>query len=356
MEWKTIVIAVLVVSLCFLAIPFKVQPSETKEDVKLFEEYVTKHNKSYRRDVHEYDKRFKSFQTSLRHIERMNGLRTSKESAYYGLTEFSDMSPEEFLQVSLRERKMASKNSSEVYERRKRGVSNLLVGTGAKGTKELPLKFDWREKGAVGPIRSQGNCGACWAFSTVQVVESMAAIANGTLPSLSVQEMIDCARNNNFGCEGGDICSLLGWLLATKMKILPETSYPLTRKTDVCKIDKSNKATPGFRITDYTCDSFVDNEQKLLAAIAYHGPVAVAVNALTWQNYLGGIIQYHCDGSFVSLNHAVQIVGYDNTAAIPYYIVKNSWGPSFGNKGYVYIAIGSNLCGIANQVSSIDIS
>lgn len=89
----------------------------------------------------------------------------------------------------------------------------------------------------------------------------------------------------------------------------------------------------------------MDAESKLLTTLVTHGPVAVAVNAVSWQNYLGGIIQYHCDGSFKSLNHAVQIVGYDLTAGIPHYIVKNSWGPIFGDKGYLYVAIGKNLCG-----------
>lgn len=83
--------------------------------------------------------------------------------------------------------------------------------------------------------------------------------------------------------------------------------------------------------------------------------MAAAVNALTWQNYLGGVIQYHCDGSFGALNHAVQIVGYDNTAVSPFYIVRNSWGSLFGDNGYAYIGIGNNLCGIANQVSSLNV-
>lgn len=92
--------------------------------------------------------------------------------------------------------------------------------------------------------------------------------------------------------------------------------------------------------------SFVDAEDELLITLASHGPVAAAVNALSWQNYLGGIIQYHCDGSFENLNHAVQIIGYDKSAAIPHYIIKNSWGPKFGDEGYIYIGIGNNLCGI----------
>lgn len=91
----------------------------------------------------------------------------------------------------------------------------------------------------------------------------------------------------------------------------------------------------------------------ILDLIANHGPVAVAVNALTWQNYLGGVIQFHCDSSLDMLNHAVQIVGYDLTAEIPHYIVRNSWGESFGEKGYLKIAIGSNMCGLAHEVASI---
>lgn len=97
--------------------------------------------------------------------------------------------------------------------------------------------------------------------------------------------------------------------------------------------------------THYSHSSYVNTEDELLSTIANHGPVAAAVNALTWQNYLGGIIQFHCDGAFAMLNHAVQIVGYDNSGAIPFYIVRNSWGPMFGNKGYLYIAVGNNICG-----------
>lgn len=96
------------------------------------------------------------------------------------------------------------------------------------------------------------------------------------------------------------------------------------------------------------CSSFVNAENELLKLLVTHGPVAAAVNAMSWQNYLGGIIQYHCDGSPNNLNHAVQIVGYDKEARIPHYIIKNSWGSAFGNKGYIYIAIDKNLCGKIN--------
>lgn len=86
-------------------------------------------------------------------------------------------------------------------------------------------------------------------------------------------------------------------------------------------------------------------EDIMMSMIANHGPIIVAVNALTWQHYLGGVVQFHCDGSLEHINHAVQIVGYDRTASIPHYIVRNSWGTAFGDKGYLYLAMNSNMCG-----------
>ncbi|CAK9825959.1 Cathepsin O [Anthophora retusa] len=354
MEWRTVALTVLVVSLCFLAIPIRVEPDTNNEEIKLFQNYVTRYNKSYRNNLTEYEERFKRFQRSLQHIEKLNGLRSSQASAYYGLTEYSDMTEDEFLAQTLVPDLpiRGEKHINAPYHRWHRSQQST---NRVKRSDSIPMKFDWRDKGVVTAVRSQGSCGACWAFSTVEVAESMLAIKNGTLRSLSIQEMIDCARNSNFGCEGGDICSLLSWLLLSKVQIVEESTYPLLGKTGTCKLEKKVNQTTGVRIRDFTCDSFVDAEDELLTIVATHGPVAAAVNALSWQNYLGGVIQYHCDGSFDSLNHAVQIVGYDRTADIPHYIIKNSWGTKFGNKGYMYIAIGSNLCGIANQVSSLDV-
>lgn len=94
---------------------------------------------------------------------------------------------------------------------------------------------------------------------------------------------------------------------------------------------------------DFLCRDFSDQEEQMLDVIANHGPITVAVNAISWQYYLGGVIRFHCDGA--SLNHAVVIVGYDLTADIPHYLVRNSWGKDFGENGYLKIAIGANVCG-----------
>ncbi|KAL7292471.1 hypothetical protein TKK_0014048 [Trichogramma kaykai] len=356
MEWKTIALTTLIVSLCFLAIPIKVGPADngtnSTEQTKLFEEYVDQYQKPYRHNPDEYQKRFSRFQESLKTIETLNKQRKSNSDARYGVTKFSDMSEEEFLQLHLRP---DLPTRSEKHHQSVNHHDHALDRS-KRAPVVIPDKFDWRDQKVVTSVKTQGVCGACWAFSTIGVIETLFALKNGTLQSLSVQEMIDCAKNDNNGCEGGDICSLLSWLVATKTKIVPESNYPFIRKTDTCKLQKASmKTQTGIRVSDYTCDSYVKAEDKLLSTIVNKGPVATAVNALSWQNYLGGIIQYHCDGAYTSLNHAVEIVGYDKTGPIPFYIVKNSWGPSFGDKGYLYIAIGSNVCGIAHQASTINI-
>lgn len=98
--------------------------------------------------------------------------------------------------------------------------------------------------------------------------------------------------------------------------------------------------------------SFSSSPIELIELLANHGPVASAVDATSWQDYLGGIVQYNCERR---RNHAVQIVGYDLTGPTPYYIVKNSWGPEFGLSGYLHVAVGGNLCDIEKRVSAVDI-
>lgn len=121
------------------------------------------------------------------------------------------------------------------------------------------------------------------------------------------------------------------------------------------QVSKRKITTTLFSLFQILDVSFVGDENKILEKLAFHGPVVAAVNALNWQYYLGGIIQFHCSGAPEKLNHAVQIVGFDNTAIVPYYIVRNSWGPQFGDNGYLYIAIGGNICGLANQVTSLEV-
>jgi hypothetical protein len=98
--------------------------------------------------------------------------------------------------------------------------------------------------------------------------------------------------------------------------------------------------------------SFSSSPTELLQLLAFHGPVASAVDATSWQDYLGGIVQFNCERR---RNHAVQLIGFDLSTPIPFYIVKNSWGPEFGLSGYLHVAIGRNLCDIEKRVSAVDV-
>lgn len=178
-------------------------------------------------------------------INEFNFNRKHNMSAIYGLTQYSDMTPEEFLDKHLQDdlhQRMKSRthhNSREHKKRRKRFA------------KDLPLKVDWREKGIVTKVNNQKLCGACWAFSVIENMESMYAIKTKNLTQLSVQQLIDCAGYNNEGCEGGDACALLEWLQDYNISVHTNAQYPLHLQTESCK--KTDNGF-GIHIDQFACD------------------------------------------------------------------------------------------------------
>lgn len=346
-ECKVFVFILIFLLSVFCVIFIKLSNVETIEERMLFNDFIENYNKTYKIGSEEYETRFKSFQKSLLQIDYLNGAQNNiADTAFYGITKFSDLSSNEF-----DDRYLVYEHKKNSHHRRHAKSSNLKHRS--KRSVTLPRKVDWRKKQCVSAVKNQFTCGACWAFSAIETVESMVALKTGKLKILSVQEFIDCAKNGNLGCDGGDTCNLLQWIVDNDVGIQEEEDYPLVLKTEQCKLKEVGK---GVHVaSNYTCDYLVGEEDTLLESLAYHGPVAVAVNALTWQYYLGGVIKFHCDGSLENLNHAVQIVGYDLDATPPYYIVRNSWGEDFGQKGYLKIAIGSNVCGIASEVVSLDV-
>lgn len=261
----------------------------------------------------------------------------------YGVTKFSDLSHEEFKSLYLSDLKQSKIQKNEKWKTPNQKFGLLKV----------PLKVDWRSmenKNYISPVKNQNKCGACWAFASVETVESMYSITTRKeTPLLSVQEVIDCADGND-GCNGGTTCNAFQWMNSSKTPIVSEKAYPLTDTSEYCTILPNG--TKGIQVQNYTCEYLVQNEDRMLWLLAYVGPLTVAVDATTWNNYMGGIIQYHCSASE---NHAVQIVGYDISGDIPYYIVKNSWGTDFGIHGYLHIKYGNNVCGIAQTVSTVSV-
>lgn len=304
-----------------------------------FRDFIDKFNKSYIEGSEQYHYRLKVFAESLSRHHRLNDNRQGKEDAWFGINQFSDLTPSEFKQKFLSIVKPLDASS----------FVKLNKKVNMNKEKKVPNRVDWRHKKVVSSVKSQGQCGACWAFSIVETMESMVAISTKQLPSLSIQQLIDCAGFGNHGCAGGDLCLAVMWLNFTRTAIVTAKEYPLTLKTGSCK----TVGKAGVQTSDYLCKTFVGVESGMLYLLAHHGPIATAVDSTLWQDYLGGIIQHHCDKY---LNHAVQIVGYDLTGDVPYYIVRNSWGTEFGEGGYLRIKIYDNLCGIATSVVTLDVA
>ncbi|XP_047441746.1 cathepsin O isoform X2 [Mugil cephalus] len=260
----------------------------------------------------------------------LNSFSTDPQSAEYGINQFSDLSQEEF---------------KDLYLRAVNDRASLFSGPSAEG---LPAKFDWRDKAMVAPVQNQLACGSCWAFSVVGAIQSVHAIGGAQLEQLSVQQVLDCSYNNA-GCNGGSTSQALNWLNRTRVKLVPHSEYPYKAKMGICHFFSQSHA--GVAVKNFNTYDFSGQEEAMMGHLAENGPLAAIVDAISWQDYLGGIIQHHCSSH--RANHAVLIVGYDTTGDIPYWIVQNSWGTSWGNAGYVYIKIGGNICGIADHVAAV---
>ncbi|XP_074847985.1 cathepsin O [Carettochelys insculpta] len=271
---------------------------------------------------------------SVERVKRLNSLsKDDNKTAIYGINQFSHLHPEDFKAIYLRSRPHRVPRYPKVMKRKET---------------PLPTKFDWREKNVVTQVRNQQTCGGCWAFSVVGGIESAYAIKEKNLEELSVQQVIDCSYNN-YGCHGGSTVSALSWLNQTQVKLVKDSDYPFKAQTGLCHYFQ--RSDFGVSIKDFAAYDFSGMEDEMMKQLVNCGPLAVVVDAVSWQDYLGGIIQYHCSSG--KANHAVLITGFDRTGSIPYWIVRNSWGHTWGIDGYAHVKIGGNVCGIADTVTSV---
>ena len=222
-----------------------------------------------------------------------------------------------------------------------------------------PSTVDWRNTKIVGAIKDQAQCGSCWAFSAINALEGQVSKLLGKTVSLSEEEMVDCVKNVKSpdgtqtccdGCEGGEMYSVYQYL--NNKEDDTQTQYPYTAKDGTC--NQKPSVLSSVAVKDYVSLPSKD-EETLMKAVSTQGPISVGVDAnLDWQLYHSGIYDpshslLGCSPNINKQDHGVAIVGYGADSGKDYWIIRNSWGKSWGENGYMRLVRGENACGVANS-------
>jgi len=285
----------------------------------------------------DFQLRYDIFKSNMDYVEAWNA---NNGPTVLGMTSLADLTNEEYQRIYLG-------THFQVSEREVRIVLPEFQVHAANDS------LDWRKSGAVTPIKNQGQCGSCWAFSTTGSVEGVHQLTTAKLVSLSEQNLMDCSTSyGNEGCNGGLMNNAFQYIIANK-GIDTEDTYPYLTSQSSCKF---NIANVGATITGYKTVSS-GSELSLLAAVQKQ-PVSVAIDASrqSFQLYKSGVY-FEPSCSSTNLDHGVLTIGYglDFTAdasGVPYWLVKNSWGTSWGMSGYINMSRNrNNNCGIASMAS-----
>lgn len=249
--------------------------------------------------------------------------------------------------------------SREEFESTYRGCAKTdsSVQTGfrlsAEDVSKTPASIDWRDAGAVTPVKDQGQCGSCWAFSTTGALEGAWAAGGHGLESLSEQHLVSCDNNDgNLGCDGGWPYKAIDFV--RQSGIDTEASYPYSSGGGSSGSCASSSGThAGVQVSSHTV--IESDEDQMAAWVAKNGPLSITIDAMTsiWWGYTGGIVSTCCN---TDVDHAVLLVGFGEENGQKYWLVKNSWGENWGEQGYIRLERGSNQCGITYMPVGVVIS
>lgn len=298
---------------------------------EMFDNFMIKHRKNY------FNKEEFHFRRELyvqRLIENFEHNRQPGVTWFKDINRFSDLTEDEFKRYYLGYRK-----SDVDFE-----VEELEFDENA----ELESSVDWKKKGAVAAVKDQGNCGSCWAFSTIAGLEGayhLKSKSENSIQTFSEQQLVDCATKSygNYGCDGGDLPGSYKYLESYAAE--SESSYPYHARDHKCQYNKSKGITKvsGAKKIKKGSDSAL--KQGLASK-----PLAVCIDASTLQSYSSGVIDVNACGKRPELDHCVLLYGYNSA-----WLLKNSWGKSWGESGYFRFAMGGNTCGIQEEAMSASV-
>jgi len=305
-------------------------------DFPAFETWMKMYQKAYATE--ETAARFVIFKRNLDTINQNNKeVAKAGEGAIFGINKFSDLSPEEFKSLYLMKDFLPTPEDQRVY------LDTVDVAP--------PAVFDWARKGKVTPIKNQEQCGSCWAFSATENIESVWMITkkltNRTMQPLAPQQIVDCDKVDG-GCNGGDTITAYKYVIDAG-GLEPEKDYPYKGVDERCHFDKNKVYS---RISSFKYAAHKGDEKQMMEHVYDEAPLSICLDAENWQHYKSGIMTGPQCARHVTLDHCVQVIGYDHSNNPPYWIVRNSWGTDWGMRGLIRLEYGHNTCGLTDEATT----